>query len=103
MFFCDKKFRCKYKFEKIGFYVFLQNSLDQASSAVVLSFIGTGYGTAMLGYYALATRLLSAPLKFISSSFSQVYAREMSEKKSLILFNKFSNLMVFFSGCLLWS
>ncbi|MBN3563576.1 lipopolysaccharide biosynthesis protein [Aliamphritea spongicola] len=97
VFFVIKKFRCKYKFEKIGFYVFLQNSLDQASSAVVLSFIGTGYGTAMLGYYALATRLLSAPLKFISSSFSQVYAREMSEKKSLILFNKFSNLMVFFS------
>lgn len=95
--FVMRNMRYKYKFEKLGFYVFLQNSLDQASAAVMLSIIGANYGAAMLGYYTLAVRLLSAPLTFVSSSVSQVYAKQMSEEKSYSLFIKFFKFVIFMS------
>lgn len=69
-----------------GLYVFLQNSISIISQSALGTVLTLFYGSAFYGMYGMAIRILNAPMTFASSSISQVYAKEMSESRSLSLF-----------------
>lgn len=95
--FCIKKYEFRTKLNKKGLYIFLQSGLDHFNitfSAVILTKL---YGADFFGLYSLATRILNAPLSFISNSLSQIYAKKISETRSVITFKHFFYLVLILS------
>lgn len=79
----------KTRLEQQGLYVFFQGSVDQLNMSLSATVITLFYGSDFFGLYSLAIRLLNAPLSFISSSLSQVYAKKISENRKSYIFNQF--------------
>ena len=89
----NKKFKIEYK----GIYIFFQNSLDYFNATLSALMLTRFYGVEFYGMYTLALRVLNAPLSFISSSVSQIYAKKISQNRTKKVFNIFMTIIVIMS------